>query len=41
MCRVAYPSTCTVIAGGKEYARAVLPLFEFGRTVRVALPRRK
>ena len=41
MCRVADPSTCTVIAGGQEYARAVLPLFEFGRTVRVALPRRK
>ena len=41
MRRVADPSTCTVIAGGQEYARAVLPLFEFGRTVRVALPRRK
>ena len=41
MCRVADPSTCTVIAGGQEYVRAVLPLFEFGRTVRVALPRRK
>lgn len=40
-CRVADPSTCTVISGGREYARAVLPLFEFGRTVNVSLPRRK
>jgi len=40
-CRVADPSTCTVICGGREYARAVLPVFEFGRTIRVALPRRK
>ena len=41
VCRVADPSVCTVIAGGREYARAVLPLFEFGRTINVALPRRK
>ena len=40
-CRVADPSTCTVLSGGREYARAVLPVFEFGRTVNVALPRRK
>lgn len=40
-CRVADPSVCTVIAGGREYARTVLPLFEFGRTIHVALPRRK
>ncbi len=40
-CRVADPSTCTVIAGGVEYGRAVLPLFEFGRTIHVAAPRRK
>lgn len=40
-CRVADPSVCTVIGGGREVARAVLPLFEFGRTVNVALPRRK
>ena len=40
-CRVADPSTCTVIASGREYARAVVPLFEFGRTVQVALPRRR
>ena len=40
-CRVADPSTCTVLSGGRDYARAVLPVFEFGRTVNVALPRRK
>lgn len=40
-CRVADPSTCTVVCGGREYARSVLPVFEFGRTVNVALPRRK
>ena len=40
-CRVADPAVCTVIAGGREYARAVLPIFEFGRTIDVALPRRK
>ena len=37
-CRVADPSTCTVVAGGGEHARAVLPIFEFGRTINVALP---
>lgn len=40
-CRVADPSTCTVLSGGHEYARSVLPVFEFGRTINVALPRRK
>ncbi len=40
-CRVADPSTCTVLSGGHEYARAVLPVFEFGRTINVSLPRRK
>lgn len=40
-CRVADPSVCTLIVGGREYARAVLPVFEFGRTIDVALPRRK
>ncbi|OUN58713.1 DUF4831 family protein [Alistipes sp. An66] len=39
-CRVADPSTCTVVAGGREYARSVLPVFEFGRTINVALPRK-
>lgn len=36
-CRVADPSVCTVISGGREYARAVLPLFEFGRSINVLL----
>lgn len=40
-CRVADLSTCSVVAGGQEYTRVVLPLFEFGRTIRVPLPRRK
>lgn len=40
-CRVADPSVCTIIAGGHEFARTVLPLYEFGRTINVALPRRK
>lgn len=37
-CRVADPATCTVLCGGREYARSVLPVFEFGRTVNVLLP---
>ena len=37
-CRVADPSTCTLLAEGREYGRTVLPLFEFGRTIRVAVP---
>lgn len=36
--RVADPSVCTLLAGGREYGRTVLPLFEFGRTIRVAVP---
>lgn len=40
-CRVADPATCTVIVGGREIARTVLPIFEFGRTINVALPRQK
>lgn len=40
-CRLADPSVCTVVCGGREYARTVLPIFEFGRTIQVALPRRK
>lgn len=40
-CRLAAPSVCTVSCGGREYFRSVLPIFEFGRTIRVALPRRK
>lgn len=40
-CRVADPSVCTVIAGGKELTRTTLPIFEFGRTVNIAVQRRK
>lgn len=37
-CRVAAMATCTVTCGTSEYARTVLPIFEFGRTVNVAVP---
>lgn len=40
-CRIADLSTCTVSCAGRECARAVLPVFEFGKTVHAALPRRK
>lgn len=40
-CRVADPAACTVIAGGAELGRTVLPLFEFGRTINVPDARRK
>lgn len=40
-CRVADLSTCTVICAGRECARSVLPLYEFGRTLKLALPRHK
>lgn len=41
ICRVAAPTVCTVIADGREYARTTLPLFEMGRTVRIAAPARR
>ncbi len=34
-CRVAASTTCTVICGGREYGRTVLPVFEYGRTINV------
>lgn len=40
-CRVADLAVCSVIAGGKEYSRSILPVFEFGRTVNLPLVRRK
>lgn len=40
-CRIADLSTCTVSCAGRECARVVLPVFQFGQTVRAALPRRK
>jgi len=30
-----------VVSGGREYARAVLPIFEFGKTIKIAIPRKK
>lgn len=36
-CRVAAPTICTVTNAGREYARTELPIFEFGRTIRVPL----
>ena len=40
-CRLADLAACSVICSGRECARVVLPLFEFGQTVKLALPRRK
>ena len=40
-CRLADLCTCTVICSGRECARRVLPIFEFGQTVKVALPRHR
>lgn len=36
---VANQATCTIQVEGTEVAREVLPIFEFGRTIRVAVPR--
>lgn len=40
-CRVAAPSVCSVIFGTRELGSAELPIFEFGRTINVAIPRNK
>ncbi|MEG1622850.1 MAG: DUF4831 family protein [Alistipes sp.] len=40
-CRLAAPSVCTLFCGNQELTQTTLPLFEFGRTVRIALPRKK
>lgn len=37
--RVADPSSCTVTCGDEELTRVTLPIFEYGRTIQVALPR--
>ena len=39
--RIADPSECTVAYGSSVLARAVLPLYEFGRTVEIAVPRKR
>ena len=40
-CRVAAPSVCQVICNGQTFGNITLPIFEFGRTVYVTLPRRR
>lgn len=40
-CRVAAPSECSVQSGGVELGHQRLPIFEFGESVQVALPRKK
>lgn len=40
-CLVANPSTCTIQAQGEELAREVLPIFQYGRTIRVSQPRQR
>lgn len=40
-CRVANDATCTLSVAGESCAEAVLPIFEFGRTITYALPRRR
>ena len=39
--RVAASTVCTLMAGNRELARTILPVFELGRTVEVAVPRRR
>lgn len=40
-CRVAAPSVCQVICNGQTFGNVTLPIFEFGRTIQVTMPRRK
>lgn len=39
--RIADPSECIVVYGNRVLAQAVLPVFEFGRTVHIAVPRKR
>lgn len=39
--RIADPSECSVVYGNRVLAQVVLPIFEFGRTVHVAIPRKR
>lgn len=41
VCRVAAPSMCSIRTGNTVLAERMLPLFEFGKSVRVQVPRRK
>lgn len=38
--RIADPSECTLLYGSEVLDRSVLPVFEFGRTVKIAVPRK-
>ena len=40
-CRIANEATCTLSVAGESCAEAVLPIFEFGRTITYSLPRRR
>ena len=39
--RVANPSTCTIQVRGEEVAREVLPIFQYGRTVQLPMPKQR
>ncbi len=39
--RVAAPSVCSVVYAGRELVQVQLPIFEFGRTVKVAVSKKK
>lgn len=41
ICRVAAPSACSIRTGNTVLTERILPLFEFGKSVRVQMPRRK
>lgn len=40
-CRVAAPCNCSVQTAGRELVQRTLPLFEYGHTVQVLLPRKR
>lgn len=40
-CRIANEATCQLSVAGETYAEAILPIFEFGRTIVYALPRKR
>lgn len=39
--RLADPSECIVLYGSSVLAKSILPVYEFGRTVKIALPRKR
>ena len=40
-CRIANDATCRLSFGGTTWAEAMLPIFEFGRTINYSLPRKR